>query len=541
MKKISKYQIFTELQHGPITRVYKAVQPELQRMVLVKQLNPDRVTDNELVERFKQEGSILAKINSANVITIFDFGYENGVPFLVTEFIEGNTLAELLKNVGHFPWDIGLYILQQIAAGVQAIHLHNLVHQDIKPENIFISDQGEVKLGDLGFSISLAEKEKPVQGTPAYLPPEVILSSEMDFRSDLYSLGLVGYEIVIGENPFAADDMQTIFSRIVNLQPLKVHGVRPEVPPDFSEIVSKLMKHDPCERFQSAQELLQKLEEVKASRGVKVDRDSLVSFLHDPGAYRIAPEIEARKTAPGPVQAPPKQRRIWLTAGLIVTAMIVIFFVKQLSDGFSFFKKTDNFSSETQQQNTALVDTSEQVALENVKYNESSENNASPISGNAHSSNTANDTLKMPIATEIRQDTIKISSDPKAVVFLNNDSLGITPLQYFFSSRNEKLQFEFRAPGFPRIKKTVAPTELAAQNFHINLWKEVAYLGVEILPWGEIWIDEDSVDVSPTNRLIVLTPGNHRLAARHPILKNVNVPIYIAVGETLKKTIELSR
>ncbi|MCU0644821.1 MAG: serine/threonine protein kinase, partial [bacterium] len=166
MKKISKYQIFTELQHGPITHVYKAIQPELQRTVLVKQLNPDRIADEELVERFKQEGLILAKINSANVITIFDFGYENGVPFLVTEFIEGNTLAELLQKIGHFPWDIGLYILQQITAGLQAIHHHNIIHQDIKPSNIFISDQGEVKLGDLGFSVSLDEHAKQVQGTP---------------------------------------------------------------------------------------------------------------------------------------------------------------------------------------------------------------------------------------------------------------------------------------------------------------------------------------------------------------------------------------
>lgn len=541
MKKISKYQIFTELQHGPITRVYKAVQPELQRMVLVKQLNPDRVTDDELVERFKQEGSILAKINSPNVITIFDFGYENGVPFLVTEFIEGSTLAGLLKQVGMFPWDIGLYILQQIAAGVGAIHLQNLVHQDIKPENIFISDQGEVKLGDLGFSISLAETEKPVQGTPAYLPPEVILTSESDFRSDLYSLGLVCYEIVTGENPFAAEDMQTIFKRIINLNPIKINGVRPDIPADFSEIVSKLMNHNPEERFQSAHDLLQNLEAVRESRRVKVDRDSLVSFLHDPGAYHITPEIDAPKAAPAPVQAPPKQRRIWLTAGFIVTAMIVIFFVKQLNDGFSFFKKTDNFSAESQQQNTAPVDSAEHVALEDDATNESSKNSGMPISDHANLSNAANDTMKLPIVAELKQDTIKISSDPKAIVFLNRDSLGITPLQFYASARNEKLQLEFRAPGFPIINKTVAPTEAAAQNFHINLWKEVAYLNVEILPWGEIWIDGDSVDVSPTNRLIVLTPGNHRLMARHPVLKNVNVPIYIAVGETLKKTIELSR
>ena len=127
MKKISKYQVFSELQQGPITQVYKAMQPELQRMVLVKRLNPDRIVDEELVERFKQEGLILAKINSPHVITIFDFGFDDNVPFLVTEFIEGNTLAELIQQNGALPWDVGLFVLQQLVQGLDALHHQNII------------------------------------------------------------------------------------------------------------------------------------------------------------------------------------------------------------------------------------------------------------------------------------------------------------------------------------------------------------------------------------------------------------------------------
>ena len=541
MKKISKYQIFTELQHGPITRVYKAIQPELQRMVLVKQLNPDLVLDDELIERFKQEGSILAKINSANVITIFDFGFEDSVPFLVTEFIEGNTLAELLETVGHFPWDICLHILQQITAGVQAIHRHNLIHQDIKPENIFISNQGEVKLGDLGFSVSLADKEKQVQGTPAYLPPEVILESEMDFRGDLYALGLVAFEMLTGDNPFAADDMQTIFNRIVNLQPRSVNGIRPDVPPEFSEIVAKLMKRDPAERIQSADALVQKLEQVRASVGVKVDRQSLVRFLNEPGAYQMTRVIREEKPVPPAEQKQSQQPRLWMAAGLIVTAIIFIFFLQQLSDGFSFFKKTDIPPIENQNHVIAPDDSSAHFDSNNKINDKPTDETLKTNAEITRPNLTTRDTATIPIAADVKRDTIFITSDPKSVVFLNNDSLGITPLAIGYTSGADQFALELRSPGFPIIKKMINPGDATAQNFHINLWKEVAYLDVAILPWGEIWMDGDSIDVSPMNRLIVLSPGNHRLTVRHPTLKNVTVPFFVAVGETLRKTIELQR
>ncbi len=543
MKKISKYQIFTELQHGPITHVYKAIQPELQRTVLVKQLNPDRIADEELVARFKQEGSILAKINSTNVITIFDFGYEDGVPFLVTEFIEGNTLAELLQKVGHFPWDIGLYILQQITAGLQAIHQHNIIHQDIKPANIFISDQGEVKLGDLGFSVSLDEHAKQVQGTPAYLAPEVILKSEMDFRGDLYAVGLVGYELLTGENPFAAKDMQTILSRIVSVNPLKVQSVRPEIPTEFSHVIAALMARNPDDRLQSARQLLQKLEDFRASKGIKVDSNALVSFLQQPGDYQIAPIIAEEKVTVIPDQKQPGQKRFWLTAGLVVTAIILIFFVKQLGDGFSFFKKQNNSSQMNQEQNATPgndpIDTTIIIAQNNSDKPTGAASKPFAQPGNAD--HAISDTLKIPAITDMMPDTLIISSDPKAVVFVNNDSLGVTPVQFYFSATIKQFDLEFRTPGFPVVKKAVAATGQAAQKIHINLWQEVAFLDLQIVPWGEIWIDGDSIDVSPLNRLIALPHGNHRLMVRNPTLKSVVVPFSVAIGETLKKTIELHR
>ncbi len=544
MRKINKYRLFTELQHGPVTRVYKAIQPELQRVVLVKQLNPVLVTDDELVERFKQEGLILAKINSSHVITIFDFGFEDGIPFLVTEFVEGNTLAKLIQQNVLFPWDISLHILQQLTQGLIAIHNRNIIHQDIKPENIFISNEGEVKLGDLGFSSPLEKVDLQIQGTPAYLPPEVVLGSPIDFRSDLYSLGLVGYEMLTGENPFAAKEMPMVLNRIVNLKPITVHVVRPEVPVQFSGIITKLMMQAPDERYQSAKDVYQELDHFKNLNGIKVDTSSLVNFLQEPEKYKIT-RIKVEEKIAQPIQKPKKKRKAVLTFGLIIFSILIVLMVKFLGNVFSFLSGNadttrstieQNFNQHENQNNKPLITTNSEknIKPEITKPASSSEN--------LIDEGVPKDTLKIPIVTETKKDSVIISSDPRAVIFQYGDSLGITPFTLILQSKKEPLQIEFRSPGFPVIKKTITFFEPTVQKFHIDLWKEVGYLDISIIPWGEIWIDGDSIDVSPMNRLIILAPGNHKLAVRHPLLKNVMEHFFfVVVGETLKKEIHLQR
>jgi len=538
MRKISKYQIFTELQHGPVTRVYKAIQPELQRVVLVKQLNPDLVTDDELVERFKQEGLILAKINSPQVITIYDFGFAEGVPFLVTEFIEGNTLAELIQQNGALPWDIGLFVVQQLAQGLAAIHNQNIIHQDIKPENIFISDDGKVKLGDLGFSVSTDQADQSIQGTPAYFAPEIIEGRLVDFRGDLYSLGLVGYEMLTGENPYAADDIPTIFNRIVNLKPMSVHAVRSEVPEKLSTIITRLMVRNRDERFQSAKELSQQLEDLKISIGIKIDENSLIKFLQEPDNYQISQAYPIEKARES-IKKTTKRKRFVLPVAFITIGIFIILVVKIMSNGFSFLPGKIDTTRTTIEQNLSQLKSQNDIPVISKESDKEPELKTSKKNSDKSimKNHVEKDTLKIISIVETKRDTVVITSDPRAFVFQQGDSLGITPLSLILDSPKNSLEIELRSPGFPTIRKTVTKAEQAVQNFHINLWKEVGYLDIDIIPWGEIWIDGDSVDVSPINRLIVLAPGNHRLMVRHPQMKNVTEPFYVAVGETVRKEI----
>ncbi len=542
MRAISKYQVFSELHSGPITRVYKAIQSELQRVVLVKQLNPDRITDTELVERFKQEGLILAKINSPHVITIFDFGYDEDVPFLVTEFIEGITLAGLIEDNGTLPWDIGLFVLQQLAQGLSAIHQKNIIHQDIKPQNIFISNDGEVKLGDLGFSVSLDQIDPQIQGTPAYLAPEVVAGLSVDFRSDLYSLGLVGYEMMTGENPYAANDISTVLNRIINLTPMDVRAVRSEVPEKFSSLIARLIARNPEQRFQNAREFSQELENLKISMGINIDVTCLVNFLKNPDNYQPAPTISSTFFA-AKIQVTKKKILPAVAFGVIVMMILIILLGKLMNDGFSFLPDKKDRSTATLDQNFAPTDTLNKVATISSEDNKDlTAQYKERVTDRFIIDNEGDkDTFNVSNLAEQKLDTISLVSDPRAWIFRNGDSLGITPLALVLFSTKEPVELELRAPGFPVIKKAVTVTDPIAHNIHINLWREVGYLEIDIVPWGAIWIDGDSIDVSPLGRPIILAPGNHRLVVRHPSLKNITEPFYVAVGETTKKTIQLRR
>jgi len=542
MRKISKYQVFSELQHGPITRVYKAIQPELQRVVLVKQLNSELISDEELVERFKQEGLILAKINSPNVITIFDFGFEDDVPFLVTEFIEGSTLAELIQQNGSLPWDVCLFIVEQIARGLNAIHQQNIIHQDIKPENIFISNEGNVKLGDLGFSVTMDQADQQIQGTPAYLAPEAVEGLQVDFRSDLYSLGLVGYEMLTGENPFAADDIATVFSRIVNLKPMSVVVVKPGVPEKLSLLIAKLMARNPEDRFQSAKDVSTELENLEISLGVKIDKNALIGFMEQPDQYQTSRLSESRPLEPAIQQ--PKRRMVAVYAvAVIVIGIFIVLLGKLMDNGLSFLREKTDTTMTPIDHNITQPDSLNSIptAIKNNSQDSiEKDTKDEPVQSNIKNE-VDKDLLIVSNTIEAMLDTVVITSDPRAWIFKNGDSLGITALSMILDSKTEPLELELRAPGFPTIKKTVTISDQTVQNIHINLWKEVGYLDIAIIPWGEIWIDGDSIDVHPIQHAIVLAPGNHRLMVKHPSLKSITEPFYIAVGETLKKTIQLKK
>ncbi len=543
MKRIGKYQIFSEIQRGPITHVYKAVQTELQRVVLLKQLNPDMAGDDELLNRFKQEGLVLAKIKSPNVITIYDFGEEDGIPYLVTEFIEGETLTDVLAKNRFIPWDVTLYILHQLTEALVAIHEQDLIHQDIKPENIFISARGEIKLGDLGFSTFLKESEKAMQGTPAYLPPEIVLGAPLSFSSDLYSLGVVGYELLVGENPFFAENIQTVFNRIVNLTSTSIHHTNGEIPHPVPELVDRLINKNQEERFQTARELSAWLDQFLQTLEKPVNNQIFLDYLERPDEHQPTKMmLQGQPSQPETVRK--KRPRIVFPLLLGLLVVIVLFALGMPEFRSSIFSNAPD-SLRINEKNKSLDEqfTSTQLQKDTVEQRESdiTEKPRIPEPKDVSDPIARRDSEIEPIYdSEKKIAEILISSDPpRAFVFLGEDSLGMTPLKISIPFDETREDVEFRHPAFPVIRKQLPKNAQSVQKIHIDLWREVGYLQITVVPWGEVWIDGDSVDVSPINRFLLLSPGVHELLVRHPNLNDARDQLYVSVGETLRKHIYL--
>ncbi|MFQ5653028.1 MAG: protein kinase, partial [bacterium] len=259
-KTISHYKILDKLGEGGMGVVYKAEDTKLERTVALKFLSLTSIGDEEK-KRFKREAKAAAALNHANIAHIYAIDESDGQMFIAMEFIDGKSLEEIVGD-GHarpLPLDDAINYATQIAAGLQAAHEKGIVHRDIKSANIMITDKGQVKIMDFGLA-KLANRSKmtvegSTLGTAAYMSPEQARGEALDRRSDIWSLGVVLYEMLSGQLPFKGDYEQAVIYSILNEEPEPLTALRTGVPMKLEEIVNKLLAKDPRDRYQNIMEL----------------------------------------------------------------------------------------------------------------------------------------------------------------------------------------------------------------------------------------------------------------------------------------------
>jgi serine/threonine protein kinase len=257
-RRIAGYILLEQIGYGGMAVVYRARQETLDRTVAIKILSENLAASSEFMERFRREARTSAKLRHPNVITVHDFGEdERGVPYLVMEYIEGPTLADLM--------DAGLdderisNLLDQIAAGLDYAHGHGVIHRDIKPGNVLMTEDGRAVLADFGLAWLLEGAQLTltggVIGTPEYMSPEQAAGHSFDHRADVYALGIVLYEMLVGERPFIAETPIGVLLQHLQDMPPSVLVARPELPPAVGDVLAKALVKDPADRFSSAGEL----------------------------------------------------------------------------------------------------------------------------------------------------------------------------------------------------------------------------------------------------------------------------------------------
>ena len=259
----SRYEILEVIGKGGMATVYRAKCHVLNRMVAVKVLKEEFTTDEEFIRRFNIEAQSAAGLSHPNIVSIYDVGHEGSIYYIVMELIQGKTLKEIIAEDGALPWKWSVNIAIQIASALEAAHKNNIVHRDIKPHNIIITEDGVAKVTDFGIAKAVSNSTITAFGTTIgsvhYFSPEHARGGYTDAKSDLYSLGIVMYEMVTGRVPFDADTPVSIALKHMQEKAVDPMKLNPNVPVAVNQIIMKAMQKEPSMRYQSATEMLKDL------------------------------------------------------------------------------------------------------------------------------------------------------------------------------------------------------------------------------------------------------------------------------------------
>src|SRR5271155_2621737 len=253
-----RYDILGEAGHGSMGNVYKARDRETGEIVALKLLKPEIASDQTMMERFKNELLFARKITHKNVCRVHEFNRIGGIAYTSMEFVEGESLRSVLNRFGGFPLRKGIDVALQICSGLKEAHAQGIVHRDLKPENVMIDGQGNVKIMDFGIARSMEALTRvtgSMLGTPAYMAPEQVAGKPVDYRTDIYSFGLILYEMFTGAPAFHADTAVAVALKQMREAPPPPHEVDPNIPVAIERAILKCLEKEPAKRFQSLAEL----------------------------------------------------------------------------------------------------------------------------------------------------------------------------------------------------------------------------------------------------------------------------------------------
>jgi serine/threonine protein kinase len=333
---IAGYSILHRLGIGGMSEVYLAFQQSLHRHVAFKVLRSDYVGSDEHEQRFLQEARAAASLIHPNIVQVYDVGKIDTIHYIAQEYVPGSNLSSFIQRRGALPLKEAISILWQATAALQKAASIGLVHRDIKPDNLLLTPDGEVKVADFGLARARGQNQNLTAvgialGTPLYMSPEQIQGLSVDSRSDLYSLGATAYHMFAGRPPFSGDTPLALAMQHIQAEPVSLQQIRPDLPGPLVEIVQRLLKKSPEERYASASELARDLRQFIDSH-LEGLSDKMVPFsglvIEHQTVSGSAPTQElqrlmSRSHAPAKGAGQKKLTSFWLKAAVLLTPLIL--------------------------------------------------------------------------------------------------------------------------------------------------------------------------------------------------------------------------
>lgn len=515
MKALGKYQLIAEIKRNEHGVTYRGWDEERQSVVLLKTFKPQSATE-DCAPRFKQEAEAYARLAHANVVRLWEYGFARGECFLALEFVEGQNLRRVLSRA--LPPEIATAILCEALRGLAEIHRQNIVHRDLKPENILLSHEGKVKLCD--FDLALSEARAPIgfgiTGSPGYVAPEIILGEKITAAADIFSLGVVFYEMLAHARPFQAASSSAEMNAIVRLAPVPLAQVGVNVPAQLEAFLLRMLAKRVSERRANLEDLARYFE-----LGDSATREQLIrNYLAAPEKYQTAGLTPRVRVSP---QRGSSAKRRFYISGMALVAIL-----------FTVIRLALN-TNETPAEKTNLPP---QPAIDSllqypkVARTEPEKPPSDLAKAAVSSKHDAPDSTRAPHLTAPSARQILLRSTPWAFLFVNGDSLGMTPHAVTLRTEAAPYQLVLRNPQFPRVELTLPEVTQLADTITISLWERVAQLELQITPWAEVYINGEKSALAEGEKRLLLLPGRYSLRFVHSQLGEKTETIALRAGET---------
>lgn len=296
LTKAGRYQIVSELGRGSMGVVYEGFDPVIGRTVAIKTMLAEGLSPNEFQEfkaRFQREAQAAGVLTHPNIVTVYDFGEDQGILYLAMEFLEGKSLEEMVQEQNILPIETIVPMYEQVCSALDHAHVHKIVHRDIKPANIMIQNNGLIKVTDFGIAKMMSmgmTQAGQILGTPNYMSPEQVKGRPIDGRSDIFSLGVILYELVTGEKPFGGQNITTVIYKIINENPIPPRELDATIHPGLSYVIAKALAKNPEERYQTCRELSEDLKNYRNLGSGSAPSETVI--------IKIPPPVQAQPVRP---------------------------------------------------------------------------------------------------------------------------------------------------------------------------------------------------------------------------------------------------
>ena len=351
-QRLGEYEIVEEIGRGGMADVYRAYQPSLKRHVAIKALPHQYARDKVFVKRFLQEARTAARLEHPNIVPIHEDGEQDGLYYIVMRYVEGDTLKEIIEREGALPLPRVHRIVEHLAGALDYAHSQGVVHRDIKPSNIFVGGEDFVTLADFGIAVAVEAtrltRTGTLVGTPEYMSPEQAKGEEMDWRTDIYSLGIVTYEMLTGRVPFQASTPYAVLHSQIYEAPAPLAALKPNLPASLNRIIQGALSKDPDDRYQTARGLARALAEIEQQAPMIVQEPIL------PREELPSPRVAVEKAVAPQARVPASPRERLRKSLALVSSLIFVLLAVAASCGNGLWHTAftvDFYNRQLQRQN----------------------------------------------------------------------------------------------------------------------------------------------------------------------------------------------